>query len=209
MELYAAPDDDIEIALTRFYRVAGAKIVGPQNALESSWRVVDAFGPQRSIEVSSLKVSCDPRVLAADASDRRYGLLTRSSWSIEEPWSGARISDNSFLRLNGRSVSAGIDRGLLTPLQLAVTYSGLPVAVMDHDLSATVTVGPNPAADVLKVSSETGLGHVVITSTDGRVVYDETFSLDQREQGIDVSSLAQGTYALQVGRHRRLLIIHR
>ena len=210
VELQKPLTDDVELVMTTFDRVAGATATGQQNPLEHSWRVLNVFGQQRSVELARMRLSCDRRALADDSSQRTYGILTRSSWSTSEQWSAARINDNGFLRLNQTGVSANVDRGLLTPTQIMLTYSGLPVSVTDERSSGdNIDVGPNPASDVIHIRSGAGLRDITITGMDGRVVYQRQLNASQTEQGVDVSALEQGTYILRVGQSRTLLVILR
>ena len=156
-----------------------------------------------------MRLSCDPRALAADALDRRYGLLTRSTWNPAEPWSGARIQNNEKLELQGGSVDLRADRGLLTPLQIVLTYSGALVNVGTEDHANGLCLRPNPASDLVSISTSDGLGRVAISTMDGRIVYSREFTPEVNEQGIDLSMLSQGTYVLSAGQQRRLLVIHR
>lgn len=209
VELQQPLAEDVELVMTSFDRVAGARVTGQQNPLEHSWRVLNVFGPLRSVELARMRFSCDRRALADDSTERSYGILTRSSWSTSEVWSAARINENGFLRLNQSGVSANVDRGLLTPAQIVLTYSGLPVSVTDRPSGETIDVGPNPASDVVHIRSGRGLTDISITSMDGRVVYQRHLPSSQSEQGVDVSSLEQGTYILRVGQSRMLIVILR
>ena len=209
LELQQPLADDVELVMTSFDRVAGASANGQQNPLEHSWRVLNVFGPLRSVELARMRLSCDGRALANDSTERTYGILTRSSWSTTEAWSAARVNENGFLRLNQSGVSANVDRGLLTPTQIVLTYSGLPVSVAERSTDGIISVGPNPAADIVHIRSSRGLADITITSMDGRAVYERQVPASQSEQGVDVSSLEQGTYILSVGKRRTLLVILR
>ncbi len=207
---YQPLTDSVDVVMTRFDRNDGGRLPQDRNVLEGSWRNVDVFSPAAGAEVSFISASADSRYAPTDAASRMYGLITRSGWEYAQAWSSARIRDNGSIPLQGLSVSAAADRGLLTPLQLAVTYSGPAVGVQE-----TVHVGsklraiPQPAADVLAVTSPGLIRQVAIYDLSGQTMFQATFPGTMTEQGIDVSSLRSGTYVLTVDGLRHLVIIHR
>jgi photosystem II stability/assembly factor-like uncharacterized protein/PKD repeat protein len=209
VELYVAAEEPTQLVMTRFDRIQDTSGALRPHHLEHSWRVLNTYSSRRSLEVSAMRLSCDPRALAADALDRRYGVLTRSTWNPAEPWSGARIQNNERLELQGGSIDLRADRGLLTPLQIVLTYSGALVNVGTEDHANGLCLRPNPASDLVSIRTSDGLGRVAISTMDGRIVYSREFTPEVNEQGIDLSMLSQGTYVLTAGQQRRLLVIHR
>ena len=62
--------------------------------------------------------------------------------------------------------------------------------------TAGLQIYPNPVSDILKISGEERISKFVISSLDGRKITEKI--LRDGERGINVSSLVQGTYLIQV-----------
>lgn len=202
--------DSVDVVMTRFDRIDGARVPSERNVLEGSWRVVNVFSPAASAEVSFISAAADSRYAPPDAASRMYGFLTRSGWDLRETWSQARIRENGSLALQGVSVSAVADRGLLTPLQLAVTYSGPAVGVIESSAACLkLHAVPQPASDVLAVTAPSVISQVEIHDLSGQTMLHASFPGTMTQQGIDVSGLSSGTYLLTVDGLRHLIVIHR
>ena len=201
--------DTVDVVMTRFDHIEGARTPADRNVLAGSWRIVNIFGAPASAEVSFIAAAADSRYAPPDPASRMYGYLTRSGWELDEPWSSARIRDNGSLSIQGTSVSAAADRGLLTPLQLVLTYSGSAVGVNETDDSQQLHVVPQPATDVLTVESSNPIMLVSIHDLSGQMLLCTPLPGTMRQQGIDVSGLASGTYLLNVDGLRRLIVILR
>ena len=206
---YQPLSDSVDVVMTRFDRTAVAPPAQDKNCLEGSWRIFDVFGPVTVTEVSEMTLSADSRYMPESPSSRTWGILTRSGWNLNEPWSAARIPSNGELNIRGASITGGADRGLLTPLQLMVTYSGQPVSVDDKFAAPELVVTPQPAIDILRISAPEAITHVLVSDMSGRVLSDWLFPGTSHEQGVDVTGLGSGTYVVDVDGRRRLIVILR
>ncbi|MFM8772003.1 MAG: LamG-like jellyroll fold domain-containing protein, partial [Candidatus Kapaibacterium sp.] len=207
--LYQPLSDSVDVVMTRFDRTAVAPPAQDKNCLEGSWRILDVFGPVTVAEVSDMTLSADSRYMPENPSVRTWGVLTRSGWNLSEPWSAARIPSNGELKIRGTSITSSADRGLLTPLQLMVTYSGQAVSVDDQAVPREVVLTPQPAMDILRISAPEAITHVVISDVSGRVLNEWRFSGTSLEQGLDVTGLSSGTYVVDVDGRRQVSIILR
>jgi hypothetical protein len=206
--LYQPPADSVDLVMTRFYQVDDLAVGAPQNILEGSWRIINAFGEIPSVELAELAVSAESKFMPTQSGSRAWGVLHRSGWSMNDPWTSARIVENASLPLRENSVRARADRGLLTPLQLLLTYSGTPASV-ESECVTSVVVSPQPAADVLYVRADMELGDIALFDLSGRLIMQLAVPHPRTEQGVDVSDLPNGTYILRAGGTYRVITVLR
>ncbi|MGO4709472.1 T9SS type A sorting domain-containing protein, partial [Chryseobacterium sp. 2TAF14] len=79
---------------------------------------------------------------------------------------------------------------------LAVLAFNASLGVANVTKSSQMQIYPNPVMDVLNISGEEKITKLAIFAADGRKVTEKTLSKDERS--INVHSLVQGVYLIQV-----------
>jgi hypothetical protein len=79
-----------------------------------------------------------------------------------------------------------------------LTIKMFPVSVQEIRSDATLKIYPNPATDMLNISSENAINKVTIYNVVGQVVMDQTY-LNNNHIQLNVSSLKPGLYLIKVG----------
>lgn len=78
---------------------------------------------------------------------------------------------------------------------------------IDREATAFVSVYPNPANDMLQVSSSEPIRYVEVTAVDGKIL--GSFPANEAARGINLSGLAPGVYLVKVVHHNEQVVFRK
>ncbi len=84
--------------------------------------------------------------------------------------------------------------GITTAITSAIGATATPVVSMDEAL----TVAPNPVKELFTVSYSELIGHITVTSVDGKIVKDVTFANGRMDPSVNLAGVAQGLYFVKI-----------
>lgn len=109
--------------------------------------------------------------------------------ATQTPVAGAE--DSAFMPENNGSYAVEVTTGACVDTSACVLFSGL--WGMAENAAPPVVLHPNPAHDILYITSETGIYSATVLNTVGQTVL-----MRRYENGIDISALPRGLYVISV-----------
>ncbi len=84
---------------------------------------------------------------------------------------------------------------LVQETPFTIEIRGIPSSVNNDVITPTITVGPNPASNVLYVGGHTPITRIMLFAADGMMIIDQ--NVTGTGDMLDLSGVAQGTYTLR------------
>lgn len=110
---------------------------------------------------------------------------------VISPWG----SDGTTVGANGYGPCGDYQYGSFQDFTLNVI--GATGVAENGSNIAGLTLAPNPASDVVTLSSDAALERIALFSTDGRMVREEAFTNGTRKVDLDLGALPAGPYLVQ------------
>ncbi|MFP9114946.1 T9SS type A sorting domain-containing protein [Flavobacterium sp. RHBU_3] len=119
--------------------------------------------------------------------------------------SNIKFNANNLIILGSNTV---IKSGAYFEAKIADCFTGRPVAIgkekdestqeQTMSVKGTFTLYPNPANSRVNLSATDGIKAVLVTSLDGKVMYNRNYSDIPNNTDLDISSYAQGYYMVSI-----------
>lgn len=116
-------------------------------------------------------------------------------WSTLDIFNSIGPADSLSFQLSSTDVG---QFGMNTPAYFCVDNIevGVVAKTLEHEVTPTVTVGPNPTTDIVTISVQQELEEVTLFDISGNVIFRSTE--DSSTQTIDLSAYANGIYTILV-----------
>ncbi len=107
--------------------------------------------------------------------------------------------DGTPILYNGKLYGT-TERGGAGDLGVIFSFTLMPQGIEDHSILPLISVAPNPAQDIVRITSSEEITEVLITDLAGRILLEA--KIQGKEYMLDTSSLPDGVYLIRLsGRH--------
>ena len=196
------------LALTRLY-VLPDSAHRPTKTLLGSWFILDAFTlDKRSLEMRAFSVVADSLFDPATASGRRFNLQSRQRWDVQSAFSSALTPSGLTYNASRHLLSANtIERGMLTPQQLCISYDGTTISVQDDSAYHATSHIRVDGEHIIIAHSNAGHMPVLVFNMVGEILASAVTQLGTQTV-VYLGPVARGVYFVSVnGKLHRLTVI--